>query len=156
MIRRPPRSTLFPYTTLFRSDAQRHHLPGQAGDVTQRLGGGQLRVGPDLLRVVLHPAGTGEVLAVLALADGDQPAGAVEHDRPGRGGALVDREHVALRHRPSSLALVGSVPGRAVSPRDLASSVTWPAPGRRPPRPRPPSRAARAARPRRTARRPGR
>src|SRR3712207_8130419 len=67
MIRRPPRSTLFPYTTLFRSDAQRHHLPGQAGDVAQRLGGGELRVRPDLLRVVLHPAGTGEVLAVLAL-----------------------------------------------------------------------------------------
>src|SRR3712207_8382412 len=33
MIRRPPRSTLFPYTTLFRSDRRRHHgfaeQPGQ-------------------------------------------------------------------------------------------------------------------------------
>src|SRR5687767_15315362 len=27
MIRRPPRSTLFPYTTLFRSQGQRRHLP---------------------------------------------------------------------------------------------------------------------------------
>src|SRR5256885_16812723 len=27
MIRRPPRSTLFPYTTLFRSDAFRNNLP---------------------------------------------------------------------------------------------------------------------------------
>src|SRR3712207_8996953 len=27
MIRRPPRSTLFPYTTLFRSGAGRHHRP---------------------------------------------------------------------------------------------------------------------------------
>src|SRR3712207_7339513 len=26
MIRRPPRSTLFPYTTLFRSDKRPHHL----------------------------------------------------------------------------------------------------------------------------------
>src|SRR5688572_15038093 len=26
MIRRPPRSTLFPYTTLFRSAPERHHL----------------------------------------------------------------------------------------------------------------------------------
>src|SRR3712207_6854750 len=26
MIRRPPRSTLFPYTTLFRSDRPRHYL----------------------------------------------------------------------------------------------------------------------------------
>src|SRR2546422_6137209 len=25
MIRRPPRSTLFPYTTLFRSEGERHH-----------------------------------------------------------------------------------------------------------------------------------
>src|SRR3989475_6753448 len=28
MIRRPPRSTLFPYTTLFRSPARVPHLPG--------------------------------------------------------------------------------------------------------------------------------
>src|SRR6266480_6513722 len=30
MIRRPPRSTLFPYTTLFRSPARRQVGPGQA------------------------------------------------------------------------------------------------------------------------------
>src|SRR5438552_8940342 len=28
-IRRPPRSTLFPYTTLFRSPARRHAVPGR-------------------------------------------------------------------------------------------------------------------------------
>src|SRR3712207_7727145 len=59
MIRRPPRSTLFPYTTLFRSDAdrrqrvrgQRHHQswPPRHGDqrhhLQQRLraGGGERR-----------------------------------------------------------------------------------------------------------------
>src|SRR3712207_7070888 len=34
MIRRPPRSTLFPYTTLFRSSPadQRHHRPGVNDD----------------------------------------------------------------------------------------------------------------------------
>src|SRR2546430_16808921 len=31
MIRRPPRSTLFPYTTLFRSDKVRLHLAGVGG-----------------------------------------------------------------------------------------------------------------------------
>src|SRR3712207_7619817 len=31
MIRRPPRSTLFPYTTLFRSDRDRHPV-GRVGD----------------------------------------------------------------------------------------------------------------------------
>src|SRR2546429_6563927 len=29
MIRRPPRSTLFPYTTLFRSRVRGRHLPGE-------------------------------------------------------------------------------------------------------------------------------
>src|SRR3712207_7220694 len=33
MIRRPPRSTLFPYTTLFRSDVERH-LVGARGPQT--------------------------------------------------------------------------------------------------------------------------
>src|SRR2546422_6438302 len=46
MIRRPPRSTLFPYTTLFRSAVRHHrklHLPrsipdGSAGPHSQRTG----------------------------------------------------------------------------------------------------------------------
>src|SRR2546430_4360766 len=42
MIRRPPRSTLFPYTTLFRSPSVRHQLP-RASLTT--------RVGPHLLLV---------------------------------------------------------------------------------------------------------
>src|SRR2546422_3395486 len=33
MIRRPPRSTLFPYTTLFRSRRVRHHLEQRHGHV---------------------------------------------------------------------------------------------------------------------------
>src|SRR2546430_5753468 len=40
MIRRPPRSTLFPYTTLFRSADERHlaerHHPAVAGEQHQR------------------------------------------------------------------------------------------------------------------------
>src|SRR3712207_9522082 len=32
MIRRPPRSTLFPYTTLFRSDVQQHLVPVDLDD----------------------------------------------------------------------------------------------------------------------------
>src|SRR3712207_9295382 len=32
MIRRPPRSTLFPYTTLFRSQGDRHRLVQVVGD----------------------------------------------------------------------------------------------------------------------------
>src|SRR3712207_8359237 len=33
MIRRPPRSTLFPYTTLFRSGDHAHHQPQHTGGV---------------------------------------------------------------------------------------------------------------------------
>src|SRR2546427_2295940 len=33
MIRRPPRSTLFPYTTLFRSDVRGRAFPDEAHDV---------------------------------------------------------------------------------------------------------------------------
>src|SRR5260370_19082223 len=36
MIRRPPRSTLFPYTTLFRSECQSVPLLGPAGDPVPR------------------------------------------------------------------------------------------------------------------------
>src|SRR5256885_5569967 len=35
MIRRPPRSTLFPYTTLFRSDMEYIHLKDQRGSGTE-------------------------------------------------------------------------------------------------------------------------
>src|SRR2546430_8946734 len=39
MIRRPPRSTLFPYTTLFRSLWSPPHLLGLAGSQISNLGG---------------------------------------------------------------------------------------------------------------------
>src|SRR2546430_7499178 len=35
MIRRPPRSTLFPYTTLFRSHLPGEMMPGQFGPITR-------------------------------------------------------------------------------------------------------------------------
>src|SRR3712207_7618830 len=47
MIRRPPRSTLFPYTTLFRSPA---HDFGIGGDV----GGGNVAIGPDQAGEAAH------------------------------------------------------------------------------------------------------
>src|SRR2546421_7568498 len=49
MIRRPPRSTLFPYTTLFRS--VRLAAPGRAARVTL------LVLGAAVLRALLLPAG---------------------------------------------------------------------------------------------------
>src|SRR3712207_6974937 len=70
MIRRPPRSTLFPYTTLFRSlldDLERHRrefgaVPGEEHDVLVA-GAGRER-GLDLAHRVLErpPAGVGGLL----------------------------------------------------------------------------------------------
>src|SRR3712207_9055030 len=46
MIRRPPRSTLFPYTTLFRSHMQYTHL-GRTGLQVSRLCLGTMNFGPE-------------------------------------------------------------------------------------------------------------
>src|SRR3712207_6940513 len=71
MIRRPPRSTPFPYTTLFRSArpaAGRARRGGQSGGPDGRrhlrpgadLGGGPERVGPRVRLPLLRPVGRSE------------------------------------------------------------------------------------------------
>src|SRR6266404_5837946 len=55
MIRRPPRSTLFPYTTLFRSQRRRHHGPDQVARAALRLLiEGALEVLADILHARAH------------------------------------------------------------------------------------------------------
>src|SRR2546427_7062542 len=46
MIRRPPRSTLFPYTTLFRSDPDEPPQEPRLGPTRPRVVGGRARRGP--------------------------------------------------------------------------------------------------------------
>src|SRR2546430_17480442 len=83
MIRRPPRSTLFPYTTLFRSGVQRR------GDYRRR-------------RIGAHAAGVGSAITVVAalviLRAGERQAvRAVRHDDEARllaGQELLDH-HLA-------------------------------------------------------------
>src|SRR2546426_2388924 len=53
MIRRPPRSTLFPYTTLFRSHPSVHQLPSAVGGQLRRSAG---TVQPAGLQPRHHPA----------------------------------------------------------------------------------------------------
>src|SRR3712207_7836785 len=82
MIRRPPRSTLFPYTTLFRSGADlavtQGHPAGPVATVRQRPPGG---------RAGLRP--------------GDQ-AGAVRRLRPGGGGQ--DRKSTRLNSSHANIS----------------------------------------------------
>src|SRR3989449_8360867 len=55
MIRRPPRSTLFPYTTLFRSGSSAHlHRPGARG-VLKSLGLEKRAQGDQLVSTSLRP-----------------------------------------------------------------------------------------------------
>src|SRR3712207_8119633 len=57
MIRRPPRSTLFPYTTLFRSEAVGRVLERDRlmGGETERVEGGEVEVGGGLGAFALLP-----------------------------------------------------------------------------------------------------
>src|SRR2546430_9980397 len=59
MIRRPPRSTLFPYTTLFRSERRQPGHEVRRGDLVVRIAGEHVRdllVGGELLDVGLGVA----------------------------------------------------------------------------------------------------
>ncbi len=62
-----------------------------AGDLAE----GGLHGGPDLVGIVLHPTGLGEVLGELAVGEVDHPRPLVDDERPHPGGAGVDRH----RHR---------------------------------------------------------
>src|SRR3712207_7471488 len=72
MIRRPPRSTLFPYTTLFRSllppgqDARPHHGQRAGGDDQAALALVRLaRGGQQVPEVVAGPGGPGQAVVDL-------------------------------------------------------------------------------------------
>jgi hypothetical protein len=79
-------------------DADGGEVVGAEVVVPQHLGGDLLGLLPDLLGVVLDPAGLGVDLLVLHLGDAGRGAVVLEEHGPGRGGALVDREDVLLRH----------------------------------------------------------
>src|SRR5687768_17900054 len=61
MLRRPPRSTLFPYTTLFRSPQRRQLVPCRVGGETQRDAGERVGAEPaPVPQRVQFPPGTVE------------------------------------------------------------------------------------------------
>src|SRR3712207_8198853 len=71
MIRRPPRSTLFPYTTLFRSGAALAHLSGRSLD----------EVSGVPARELLHPSSDALLQYVLRTARGGAASGSATLDR---------------------------------------------------------------------------
>src|SRR3712207_6117233 len=97
MIRRPPRSTLFPYTTLFRSDAAREDAV-EVDEEYHRYAAGELRS---------EPKAVGQIRAVL--------------EGPGRG--VLDRRSVRQRVGERNPDLDHVRPGLDVSLRHLPRPV---------------------------------
>src|SRR3990167_372067 len=98
MIRRPPRSTLFPYTTLFRS-SQRHALDQALidGHLLPEQAAGLAEAGPVILRVLLGPTGLlGIVSLQLDLALTEQIAFEIEQQCAYALGAIIDGQHIAF------------------------------------------------------------
>src|ERR1051326_8723444 len=126
MIRRPPRSTLFPYTTLFRSVRRRRECPGPP-----RRGGGSQEAFPDMsldhlltraresgARVVL--AG-GDEAALHAAADQLRKAGLARVGVVGAGGIEPENDP---RHLKVAELLRARAPERVrdgIHARDLAA-----------------------------------
>src|SRR3712207_7854819 len=90
MIRRPPRSTLFPYTTLFRSAGR---VAGAAVLVALVLARGFLRVGGGL--VDRDYRGAGRRIGVLAGVDG--PRGE-PHNSPDRKSTRLNSSHANISY----------------------------------------------------------
>ena len=90
--------------------------PGVGESAAADLDGGA----PDLLRVVLDPAGLGEDLRQFLLRRGHGLARAIEHDRARAGRALVDGEDVLGSHQ-AAIKAAASGRGRWRSPRPRAA-----------------------------------
>src|SRR3989442_12706375 len=109
MIRRPPRSTLFPYTTLFRSLEQITVVPGDTAGIPYGVGTFASRVGVLASTSAAHAAAEVRRKALAVAADHLEAAPedlTLEDGRitvrgtPGRGLALGDVAAIATAPRP--------------------------------------------------------
>jgi len=75
-------------------DGQRTKLPRLQTGALQGLACHSQLAAPDLVGIVLNPAGLRKVLGKLLLRQGHDPALAVKHERTRTGGALVEGKDV--------------------------------------------------------------
>src|SRR2546422_11691086 len=124
MIRRPPRSTLFPYTTLFRSG----HAPGVGAEQPVERRGLVL----EEARVAGHASiesGLGGERREQVVgapderdADAEAVAGSAGHRLEASGGVLRHQSPRAVRPRPPDLVVAVGVPGEPpIMPRPVLS-----------------------------------
>src|SRR6266550_4819539 len=96
MIRRPPRSTLFPYTTLFRSPADHDAVRAHAQRVAHEVADRDLALALDVRRARLERDDVRLLeLELGGVLDGDDPL--LERDEPGQ---RVEERRLA-RARPA-------------------------------------------------------
>ena len=138
MIRRPPRSTLFPYTTLFRSDGALEAISAIGFNATEavpalialveggdahtravaihtlgRIGPKAAAAVPALMRALRHDSAEVRAGAVLALTRfGDKAAAAV----PALSNALNDKDHRVRREAAFALSPLGVSPDVVLEP----------------------------------------
>src|SRR3712207_2548991 len=138
MIRRPPRSTLFPYTTLFRSDRYPHELSGgmrQRGMIAIALANSPSLLIADEATTALDVTVQAQILELVASLQADHGTGAVwiTHDL-GVVAGIADRvlvmyggrcvedgtaDDVLERPRhPYTRGLLGALPDLAAEPVD--------------------------------------
>src|SRR2546430_10175760 len=109
MIRRPPRSTLFPYTTLFRSEFQRLFPRGEAADL-------QLTLLPLLLPPGTAAAGARDQAVVRRLRDLSSTASDPKADALARLLAARDGKTIVfVQSRATARYLLRRLPGRRVA-----------------------------------------
>src|SRR3712207_7613843 len=94
MIRRPPRSTLFPYTTLFRSGAVRVGGERQVDGIVEGQRPSRRPLGVEAARAERGPGG------------GDRPVvlGAVEHRLPEQPALRLDRKSTRLNSSHANIS----------------------------------------------------
>src|SRR2546427_8106412 len=134
MIRRPPRSTLFPYTTLFRSRSRAGDDARVCGAVATGVGGPARLAAPHAPRArdagVDHRGGSAlRPRPALRVGRVSQPLGAWHEAR--------GRPHHRLRLRSTPAAGVGGETGHPLPPQHLPAHPPAP-PADRPPRAREP------------------
>jgi hypothetical protein len=76
-------------------DADRRDVAAAHARVAEGFAGGGERDPPDLLGVVLDPAGLRKMLGQLAIAAAENVSAGVEDERGGTGGALIEGEYQA-------------------------------------------------------------
>src|SRR3712207_6997680 len=96
MIRRPPRSTLFPYTTLFRSVGLQHVAVDDDGVLPQRL---EVNAGAQR-----PPDQTGDLLGTPTDLASDALAVAAGVGRAGQHGVLGDRKSTRLNSSHANIS----------------------------------------------------